>query len=117
MSADIRPRAAAGSARAAWSAMALLITAGVFLVGGAVWYARAATVPLIVAALVATQLLPLVALSARRGVAARPLAPPSPDRAGGTPRRAARPRGRRRHGRRPLDRDRAGLGVHRRAVR
>ena len=53
MSAEARPRAAAGSAMAAWSAKALLITAGVFLVGGAVWYARAATVPLIVAALVA----------------------------------------------------------------
>jgi predicted PurR-regulated permease PerM len=68
MSAEARPRAAAGSAIAAWSAKALLITAGVFLVGGAVWYARAATVPLIVAALVATQLLPLIELAAQRGV-------------------------------------------------
>src|ERR1044072_4769719 len=67
MSAEARPRVSAGSAMAAWSAKALLITAGVFLVGGAVWYARAATVPLIVATLVATQLLPLIELAARRG--------------------------------------------------
>src|SRR3954466_12537401 len=60
MSAEARPRAAAGSAMAAWSAKALLITAGVFLVGGALWYARAATVPLIVAALISTQPLPLI---------------------------------------------------------
>jgi putative heme transporter len=53
---------------ARWSANALLITAGVFLVGGAVWYARAATVPLIVAALISTQLLPLIAWATRRGV-------------------------------------------------
>ncbi|HZB05995.1 MAG TPA: AI-2E family transporter [Thermoleophilaceae bacterium] len=53
---------------AAWSAKALLITAGVFLVGGAIWYARAATVPLIVAALISTQLLPLIELAARRGM-------------------------------------------------
>jgi putative heme transporter len=39
----------------------------VFLVGGAIWYARAATVPLIVAALISTQLLPLIDLTARRG--------------------------------------------------
>ena len=45
---------------ARWSAKALLITAGVFLVGGAIWYARAATVPLIVAALISTQLVPLI---------------------------------------------------------
>ena len=68
MSADIRPRAAAGSAMAAWSAKALLITAGVFLVGGAIWYARSATVPLIVAALISTQLLPLIDMAARRGM-------------------------------------------------
>ena len=68
MSAHVRPRAAAGSAMAAWSAKALLITAGVFLVGGAIWYARAATVPLIVAALISTQLLPLIELAARRGM-------------------------------------------------
>ncbi len=53
---------------ARWSAKALLITAGVFLVGGAVWYARAATVPLIVAALVSTQLVPLIGWAGRRGV-------------------------------------------------
>ena len=68
MSTEVRPRAAAGSAMAAWSAKALLITAGVFLVGGAIWYARAATVPLIVAALISTQLLPLIALATRRGM-------------------------------------------------
>jgi predicted PurR-regulated permease PerM len=68
MAAEIRPRAAAGSAVAAWSAKALLITAGVFLVGGAIWYARAATVPLIVAALISTQLLPLIDLATRRGM-------------------------------------------------
>jgi len=54
---------------AAWSAKTLLITAGVFLVGGAIWYARAATVPLIVAALISTQLLPLIDLATRRGMA------------------------------------------------
>ena len=53
---------------ARWSAKALLITAGVLLVGGAVWYARAATVPLIVAALISTQLVPLSAWAVRRGV-------------------------------------------------
>jgi putative heme transporter len=53
---------------AAWSAKALLITAGVFLVGGAIWYARSATVPLIVAALISTQLLPLIELATRRGM-------------------------------------------------
>ena len=68
MSTEVRPRAAAGSAMAAWSAKALLITAGVFLVGGAIWYARAATVPLIVAALISTQLLPLIDLATRRGM-------------------------------------------------
>jgi putative heme transporter len=68
MSAEVQPRAAAGSAMAAWSAKALLITAGVFLVGGAIWYARAATVPLIVAALISTQLLPLIDLATRRGM-------------------------------------------------
>ena len=39
-----------------------------FLVGGAIWYARAATVPLIVAALISTQLLPLIELATRRGM-------------------------------------------------
>ncbi len=53
---------------AAWSAKALLISAGVFLVGGAIWYARSATVPLIVAALISTQLLPLIDLATRRGM-------------------------------------------------
>ena len=68
MSAQAPARAAAGSAMARWSAKALLITAGVFLVGGAIWYARAATVPLIVAALVSTQLLPLIGWATSRGV-------------------------------------------------
>jgi predicted PurR-regulated permease PerM len=62
-------RAEAGSAMARWSAKALLISAGVVLVGGVLWYARAATVPLIVAALISTQLLPLIDLATRRGVA------------------------------------------------
>ena len=53
MSTELPGRAAAGAEMARWSAKALLITAGVLLVGGAVWYARAATVPLIVAALIA----------------------------------------------------------------
>jgi putative heme transporter len=53
---------------ARWSAKALLITVGVFLVGGAIWYARAATVPLVVAALISTQLLPLIDWATRRGV-------------------------------------------------
>lgn len=68
MSAETQTRGAAGTAMARWSAEALLITAGVALVGGALWYARAATVPLIVAALVSTQLLPLVGWAQRRGV-------------------------------------------------
>jgi putative heme transporter len=68
MSAEFPTRAAAGSAMARWSAQALLITAGALLVGGALWYARAATVPLIVAALVSTQLLPLIEWATRRGV-------------------------------------------------
>ena len=38
------------------------------LVGGAIWYARSATVPLIVAALISTQLLPLIAWAQSRGV-------------------------------------------------
>ena len=56
------------SAGARWSANALLVTAGALLVGGAIWYARAATVPLIVALLVSTQLLPLIGWATRRGV-------------------------------------------------
>jgi putative heme transporter len=67
MSADVSARPTAGSAMARWSAKALLITAGVFLVGGAIWYARSATVPLIVAALISTQLLPLIEWATRRG--------------------------------------------------
>jgi putative heme transporter len=51
-----------------WSAKALIVTAGVFLVGSAVWFARAATVPLIVAALISTQLLPLISWATRRGI-------------------------------------------------
>jgi putative heme transporter len=53
---------------AAWSAKALLITAGWLLVGGAIWYARGATIPLIVAALISTQLLPLIAWATGRGL-------------------------------------------------
>ena len=68
MSAEVQTRAAAGSAMARWSAKTLLITAGVFLVGGAIWYARSATIPLIVAALISTQVLPLIAWATRRGV-------------------------------------------------
>jgi putative heme transporter len=68
MSAEAPARATAGDALARWSAKALLITAGVFLVGGAIWYARAATVPLIVAALISTQLLPLIGWATARGV-------------------------------------------------
>jgi predicted PurR-regulated permease PerM len=68
VAADGSPRAAAGTALARWSAKALLITGGVLLVGGAIWYARAATVPLIVAALISTQLLPLIGWTTRHGV-------------------------------------------------
>ena len=68
MSIPAEPRAAAGTQMARWSAKALLITAGVLLVGGAIWYARAATVPLIVAALVSTQLIPLIGWTGRHGV-------------------------------------------------
>lgn len=53
---------------ARWSAKALLIAGGVLLVGGLLWYARTATVPLVVAALVSTQLIPLVAWAVARGV-------------------------------------------------
>jgi predicted PurR-regulated permease PerM len=68
MSAEVGARAAAGDAIARWSAKSLLVTAGVLLVGGAIWYARAATVPLVVAALISTQLLPLIRWAAARGV-------------------------------------------------
>jgi putative heme transporter len=64
----IPERASAGSAMARWSAKALLITAGWLLVGGAIWYARSATIPLIVAALISTQLLPLIGWATSRGV-------------------------------------------------
>src|SRR5688572_16895289 len=68
MSADSASRAAAGTAMASWSLKALLITAGVLLVGGAIWYARGATVPLIVAALISTQVLPLIDWATGRGI-------------------------------------------------
>jgi predicted PurR-regulated permease PerM len=68
MSAEVSERAAAGTAMARWSAKALLITAGWLLVGGAIWYARSATIPLIVAALISTQLLPLIGWATGRGV-------------------------------------------------
>ena len=64
----LSPTRAAGTAMARWSAKALLIFAGVLLVGGAFWYARAATVPLIVAALIATQLVPAVDWATRKGM-------------------------------------------------
>jgi predicted PurR-regulated permease PerM len=67
-SGQVPARVDAGAAMARWSAKALLCTAGVFLVGGAIWYARTATIPLIVAALVATQLLPLIELATARGL-------------------------------------------------
>lgn len=68
MSADAPARPDPGVQMARWSAKVLLIAAGVVLVGGVVWYARAATVPLIVAALVSTQLIPLVGWMVRKGV-------------------------------------------------
>src|SRR4051812_48123866 len=68
MSAQVPARADAGAVMARWSARALLITAGVFLVGGAIWYARSATIPLIIAALIATQLLPLIELATAKGL-------------------------------------------------
>jgi putative heme transporter len=67
MAAEIPGRAAAGTEIARWSAKLLLVTAAVALIGGAIWYARSATVPLIVAALIATQLLPLIDWATRRG--------------------------------------------------
>jgi predicted PurR-regulated permease PerM len=69
MSAQVPARTDAGAVMARWSARALLITAGIFLVGGAVWYARSATIPLIVAALISTQLLPLIEWATGRGLA------------------------------------------------
>jgi putative heme transporter len=58
-------RASAGTAMASWSAKLLLSAAGILLVGSALWYARAATVPLIVAALISTQIVPLVEWATR----------------------------------------------------
>src|SRR3954452_16402439 len=58
----------AGTAMARWSVKAWLCFAGVLLVGGAVWYARDATIPLIVAALISTQLIPLVVAMTDRGL-------------------------------------------------
>jgi putative heme transporter len=55
------------SAEARLSLNVLLVAIGAFLVGGAIWYARSATVPLIVAALITTQVLPLVSWATRRG--------------------------------------------------
>ena len=57
-----------GTTMARWSVKVILSSAGVALVGGVLWYARAAVVPLIVAALVSTQVLPLVYWAERRGV-------------------------------------------------
>jgi putative heme transporter len=68
MTVPIQPQGPAGAQMARWSAKVLLITGGVALVAGALWYARAATVPLIVAALLSTQLVPLVAWAVGRGV-------------------------------------------------
>jgi putative heme transporter len=68
MSVPTHTQRPAGTQMARWSAKALLISGGVALVGGALWYARAATVPLIVAALVSTQVVPLVAWAVDRGV-------------------------------------------------
>jgi putative heme transporter len=68
MSAEAPARPDPGTAIARWSAKTLLIAAGVLLVGGVIWYARSATVPLIVAALVSTQVLPLVGWAMAHGV-------------------------------------------------
>ena len=68
MPAEVPGRSPAGTEIALWSAKVLLVTAVVLLIGGAIWYARAATVPLIVAALIGTQLVPLIDWSTRRGV-------------------------------------------------
>src|SRR5689334_8310173 len=63
---SVRPTA--GTTLATWSGKALLITAGVTLVAAIFWYSRAATVPMIIGALVVTQLYPLVDWMGRRGV-------------------------------------------------
>jgi predicted PurR-regulated permease PerM len=64
----LEPPLGPGGIMARWSLKVLLIAAGVFLVGGAVWYARSATVPLIVAALISTQLVPLIEWATRKGM-------------------------------------------------
>jgi putative heme transporter len=69
MAAESPGRAPAGTEIARWSAKVLLVTAVVLLIGGAIWYARSATVPLIVATLIGTQLLPLIDWATRRGLA------------------------------------------------
>jgi predicted PurR-regulated permease PerM len=68
MAAEVPERAPAGTEIARWSAKVLLVTAVVLLMAGAIWYARSATVPLIVATLIGTQLLPLIDWATRRGV-------------------------------------------------
>ena len=68
MSVSTQTPGTAGTQMARWSAKALLIFGGVLLIGGLVWYARGATVPLIVAALVSTQLIPLVGWMVRHRV-------------------------------------------------
>src|SRR4051812_42574700 len=61
-------RPTAGTMLATWSAKALLIAGGVTLVAAIFWYSRAATVPLIIAALIVTQLSPLADWMAGRGL-------------------------------------------------
>ena len=68
MAAEVPEHAPAGTEIARWSVKVLLVTAVVVLIGGAIWYARSATVPLIVATLIGTQLLPLIDGATRRGV-------------------------------------------------
>jgi putative heme transporter len=68
MAAVVPERAPAGTEIARWSAKVLLVTAVVLLIGGAIWYARSATVPLIVATLIGTVLLPLIDWATGRGV-------------------------------------------------
>jgi predicted PurR-regulated permease PerM len=68
MAAVVPERAPAGTEIARWSAKVLLVTAVVLLIGGAIWYARSATVPLIVATLIGAVLLPLIDWATGRGV-------------------------------------------------
>src|SRR4051812_46706708 len=68
MSAETLGGRDAGASIARWSIKAWLVVAAFFLVGGAIWYARSATIPLIVAALVSTQLLPLITLAINKGL-------------------------------------------------